>query len=172
FDMPITLAVFLVVLSRWLGLHTLSSPTSAMRSGSIWSAGVRDIGLLMSAAPRAEADGDRALPENTWVVCASPHDRPSALSIAASPTKQLVLRALRTSEKPMSAAEVSATIGISNDATLAAVALEGHQFHRPIIAAMAGTVMVRTTKVSINRPMPMMNPVCTIADRLPNSRPN
>ncbi|MEU6580363.1 response regulator [Nocardia sp. NPDC046763] len=34
-------------------------------------------------------------------------------TIAASPTKQLVLQALRTSEKPMSAAEVSAAIGIS-----------------------------------------------------------
>jgi hypothetical protein len=50
----------------------------------------------------------------------------------------------------MSAAEVSATVGISNDATLAAVGLEGHQFARPIIAASAGTVMVRTTNVSIN----------------------
>src|ERR1700693_1818485 len=91
---------------------------------------------LMSAAPGVGADGDRALPANTWVVCASPHDRPSAVSIAASPTKQLVLRALRTSEKPMSAAEVSATIGISNHTTLAAVGLEGHQVAGPIIALM------------------------------------
>jgi hypothetical protein len=91
---------------------------------------------------------------------------------AASPTKQLVLQDLRTSEKPMSAAGVSATIGMSNDTTLAAAGLEGHQFHRPIIAAMAGTVTVRTTNVSISRPTPMMNPVCTIAERLPNSRPN
>src|SRR3981189_2975106 len=127
----------------------------------------------MSAAPRVGADGDRALPETSWVVCASPHDRPSALSVAASPTKQLVLRALRTSEKPLSAAEeVSATIGISNDTTLAAVGLEGHQFARPIIAARAGTVMVRTTNVSISRPTPMMNPVCTMVERLPNNRPN
>jgi hypothetical protein len=37
---------------------------------------------------------------------------------------------------------------------------------------MAGTVMVRTTKVSINRPMPMMNPVCTMVDMLPNNSPN
>ena len=37
---------------------------------------------------------------------------------------------------------------------------------------MAGTVTVRTTKVSINRPMPMMNPVCAMVDRLPNTRPN
>src|ERR1700686_5597677 len=126
----------------------------------------------MSEAPRAQAGGGRALPENTWVVCASPDDRPAAVSIAASPTKQLVLRALRTSEKPMSAAEVSATIGISNDTTLAAVGLEGHQFAGPIIAAMAGTVMVRTTNVSISRPTPMMNPVCTMVERLPNNRPN
>src|SRR5882757_10839537 len=84
-------------------------------------------GQPSSAAPRVAADGDRAPPENTWVVCASPHGRPSAVSIAASPTKQLVLWALRTSEKPISVAEVSATIGISNDATLAAVGLEGHQ---------------------------------------------
>ena len=91
----------------------------------------------MSAAPRAEADGDRALPENTSVVCASPHDRPSAVSIAASPTKQLVLRALRASEKRIA---------------LAAVGLEGHQFARPIIVARAGTVMVRTTNVSISSP--------------------
>src|ERR1700676_1504603 len=125
----------------------------------------------MSAASGVGADGDRALPEDTWVVCASPDDRPSAVSIAASPTKQLVLRALRTSEKPTSAAEVSATIGISNDTTLAAVALEGHQFHRPIIAAMAGTVMARTTNVSMSRPTPMMNAVCTMAERLPNNRP-
>ena len=33
-------------------------------------------------------------------------------------------------------------------------------------AASAGTVMVRTTTVSINRPTPMMKPVCTMA-RLP-----
>jgi hypothetical protein len=91
---------------------------------------------------------------------------------AASTTKQLVLQDLRTSEKPLSAAEVSATIGISNDATLAAVGSEGHQFARPIIAARAGTVMLRTTNVSISRPTPMMNPVCTMVERLPNNRPN
>jgi response regulator of citrate/malate metabolism len=38
---------------------------------------------------------------------------PQPATIAASSTKQLVLQALRTSEKPMSAAEVSAAIGIS-----------------------------------------------------------
>jgi response regulator of citrate/malate metabolism len=38
---------------------------------------------------------------------------PQPATIAASSTKQLVLQALRTSQKPMSAAEVSATIGIS-----------------------------------------------------------
>ncbi|CNJ76962.1 Uncharacterised protein [Mycobacterium tuberculosis] len=37
---------------------------------------------------------------------------------------------------------------------------------------MAGTVTVRTTKVSIKRPMPMMNPVCAMVERLPNNRPN
>jgi response regulator of citrate/malate metabolism len=38
---------------------------------------------------------------------------PAPATIAASSTKQLVLQALRASEKPMSAAEVSAAIGIS-----------------------------------------------------------
>jgi response regulator of citrate/malate metabolism len=38
---------------------------------------------------------------------------PQQATIAASSTKQLVLQALRTSQKPMSAAEVSAAIGIS-----------------------------------------------------------
>src|SRR6202034_1808640 len=38
---------------------------------------------------------------------------PQPATIAASSTKQLVLQALRTSQKPMSAAEVSAAIGIS-----------------------------------------------------------
>jgi response regulator of citrate/malate metabolism len=38
---------------------------------------------------------------------------PAPATIAASSTKQLVLQALRTSEKAMSAAEVSAAIGIS-----------------------------------------------------------
>jgi response regulator of citrate/malate metabolism len=38
---------------------------------------------------------------------------PQPATIAAASTKQLVLQALRTSEKPMSAAEVSASIGIS-----------------------------------------------------------
>ena len=66
----------------------------------------------MSAAPRVGADGDRA--------------------IAACPTKQLVLRALRASEKRIA---------------LAAVGLEGRQFAPPIIVARAGTVMVRTTNV-------------------------
>src|ERR1700752_27820 len=126
----------------------------------------------MGAAPRVGADGDKALPDYTWAVCASPHDGPSAVSIAVSPTKQLVLRALRTSEKPMSAAEGSAAIGMSDDATLAAVGLEGHQFAGPISAARAGTVMVRTTKGSMSRPTPMMNPVCTMVERLPNNRPN
>jgi hypothetical protein len=35
---------------------------------------------------------------------------------------------------------------------------EGHQFFCPIIAANAGTVMVRTRKVSIKIPVPMMKP--------------
>ena len=73
----------------------------------------------MSAAPRVGADGDRA--------------------IAACHTKQLVLRALRASEKRIA---------------LAAVGLEGHQFARPIIVARAGTVMVRTTNVSISPKFP------------------
>jgi response regulator of citrate/malate metabolism len=38
---------------------------------------------------------------------------PAPATIAASSTKQLVLQALRTSQKPMSAIEVSAAIGIS-----------------------------------------------------------
>lgn len=49
--------------------------------------------------------------------------------------------------------------------------LEGHRFAFPTSAAMAGTVTVRTTKVSIKRPMPMMNPVCVIVERLPNNMP-
>src|SRR4029079_8865067 len=48
----------------------------------------------------------------------------------------------------------------------------GHQFARPISAASAGTVMVRTTNVSINRPAPMMKPICSIVETLPNIRPN
>jgi response regulator of citrate/malate metabolism len=49
-------------------------------------------------------------------------------TIASSSTKQLVLQALRRSEKPMSAAEVSATIGISRATAqryLAALATAG-----------------------------------------------
>src|SRR5947209_16699292 len=49
-------------------------------------------------------------------------------TIASSSTKQLVLQALRTSEKPMSAAEVSAAIGISRATAqryLAALAATG-----------------------------------------------
>lgn len=54
----------------------------------------------------------------------------------------------------------------------ATAAFEGHQLARPTSAAIAGTVMVRTTNVSISNPTPMMKPVCTIVDTLPNSRPN
>jgi response regulator of citrate/malate metabolism len=53
---------------------------------------------------------------------------PQPATIASSSTKQLVLQALRTSEKPMSAAEVSATIGISRATAqryLAALATAG-----------------------------------------------
>ena len=50
--------------------------------------------------------------------------------------------------------------------------MEGHQFAFPTNAAMAGTVTVRTTKVSIKRPMPTMNLICVMVERLPNSRPN
>lgn len=41
-----------------------------------------------------------------------------------------------------------------------------------MIAARAGTVTVRTTNVSISRPVPMMNPVCTMIEMLPNNSPN
>ena len=53
---------------------------------------------------------------------------PAPATIAASSTKQLVLRALQTSEKPLSAAEVSAVIGISRATAqryLAALATTG-----------------------------------------------
>jgi response regulator of citrate/malate metabolism len=53
---------------------------------------------------------------------------PQPATIAASSTKQLVLRALRTSQKPMSAAEVAAAIGISRATAqryLAALAATG-----------------------------------------------
>ena len=53
---------------------------------------------------------------------------PAPATIAASSTKQLVLQALRASEKPMSAAEVSAAIGISRATAqryLAALATTG-----------------------------------------------
>ncbi|OBG36149.1 response regulator [Mycobacterium sp. E3198] len=53
---------------------------------------------------------------------------PAPASIAASSTKQLVLQALRTSDKAMSAAEVSAAIGISRATAqryLAALATAG-----------------------------------------------
>jgi response regulator of citrate/malate metabolism len=53
---------------------------------------------------------------------------PQPATIASSSTKQLVLQALRRSEKPMSAAEVSATIGISRATAqryLAALATAG-----------------------------------------------
>jgi response regulator of citrate/malate metabolism len=53
---------------------------------------------------------------------------PQQATIASSSTKQLVLQALRRSEKPMSAAEVSATIGISRATAqryLAALATAG-----------------------------------------------
>jgi response regulator of citrate/malate metabolism len=53
---------------------------------------------------------------------------PQQATIAASSTKQLVLQALRTSEKPMSAAQVSGAIGISRATAqryLAALATTG-----------------------------------------------
>ena len=53
---------------------------------------------------------------------------PQPATIAASSTRQLVLQALRASEKPMSAAEVSAAIGISRATAqryLAALATTG-----------------------------------------------
>ena len=39
---------------------------------------------------------------------------------------------------------------------------DGHQFFWPIIEAKAGTVMVRTTNVSIRMPNPMMKPASAI----------
>lgn len=53
---------------------------------------------------------------------------PQPATVAASSTKQLVLQALRRSEKPMSAAEVSAAIGVSRATAqryLAALATTG-----------------------------------------------
>jgi len=53
---------------------------------------------------------------------------PQPATIAASSTKQFVLQALRTSERPMSAAEVSAAIGVSRATAqryLAALATTG-----------------------------------------------
>lgn len=48
----------------------------------------------------------------------------------------------------------------------------GHQLAVPIIAASAGTVIVRTTNVSISNPIPMTKPVCTMMEMLPNNSPN
>jgi hypothetical protein len=64
----------------------------------------------------------------------------------------------------------TARTGISVRFALAC--LWGHQFAGPINVVRAGTVTVRTTNVSIKMPMPMMNPVCTMVERLPNNRPD
>jgi len=48
---------------------------------------------------------------------------------------------------------------------------ERHQFARPISAAKAGTVMVRTRKVSSRIPMPMMTPPWTTVPMLENNKP-
>ena len=50
--------------------------------------------------------------------------------------------------------------------------LDGHQFHLPTSTAIAGTVMVRTRKVSSSSPVPMMKPHCTRVLMLANSMPN
>src|SRR6476660_1853808 len=77
--------------------HTeLAAPRQCAQAPS-GSAAARDIGLLMSAAPRVGADGDRA--------------------IAACPTKQLVLRALRASEKRIALAAVG-TVTLSSSRQL------------------------------------------------------
>ena len=44
---------------------------------------------------------------------------------------------------------------------------DGHQFARPTSTAMAGTVMVRTKKVSNSSPPAMMNRACTMVAMLP-----
>jgi hypothetical protein len=48
----------------------------------------------------------------------------------------------------------------------------GHQFALPMMTASAGTVTVRTRKVSSSKPTPMMKPTCTIPAMLPKVRPN
>jgi hypothetical protein len=50
--------------------------------------------------------------------------------------------------------------------------LDGHQLARPTKTARAGTVTVRTRKVSSSNPTPMMNPTCTMPAMLPKVRPN
>src|SRR5271166_4202914 len=49
---------------------------------------------------------------------------------------------------------------------------DGHQFAGPTSTAMAGTVMVRTRKVSSKSPIPMTKPAWTMVVMLANSRPN
>jgi len=49
---------------------------------------------------------------------------------------------------------------------------DGHQFALPTRTANAGTVTVRTRKVSSSKPTPMMKPTWTIPMMLPNVRPN
>ena len=48
---------------------------------------------------------------------------------------------------------------------------DGHQFARPTSAAMAGTVMVRTTKVSSRIPTPITKPPWITMPMLENNRP-
>jgi response regulator of citrate/malate metabolism len=78
---------------------------------------------ILSGADLSSSDVDAALDALRPRVVPPP-----PATIAASSTKQLVLQALRTSEKPMSAAEVSAAIGISRATAqryLAALAATG-----------------------------------------------
>jgi hypothetical protein len=49
---------------------------------------------------------------------------------------------------------------------------DGHQFARPTNVAMAGTVRVRTTKVSNKTPTPITNPPWTTVVMLENSKPH
>jgi len=72
----------------------------------------------------------------------------------------MLLVANRREKSPVipSATGRSATLGALSGAGVTRVFFDGHQLASPTSAAMAGTVMVRTTNVSISRPMPMMSP--------------
>src|SRR6202035_5462804 len=57
-------------------------------------------------------------------------------------------------------------------AILCGLVRDGHQLARPTIAAMAGTVTVRTRKVSSKIPTPRTKPACTIMLMVANNSPN